>query len=320
MLPLDFHPTDTDILCGRGKAYSNHPGNKMFSRFVKNSLQRYVDAPKRIDKSMVVASVVSQIMDVAGARFVKQDKSSGRWFQMNEDQAHEKTGHAIRDLIKSQSLASEKNDSNGSGIKKKGTRNNGSSKPGMAKKKLLAHTKNATYTRRSVCFEPINVLSEQFCQNAFETDVARNFSLNTSEILNTVLKAQEVLREVEQQDMLANTSAEPTFLLPMVSMESVTPPSEDELLDASEPIFSSADLFLEEPAQPCCTSVVSDDALPEGILSSSMMLPAEEQTPDANDFVKVFELLSSDDEDESFPSLLRSSSLENRRDQMLIAC
>jgi hypothetical protein len=99
ILPADYTPSDIDVCCGRGKAYHSHNGNKAFIKIVQESAQQYIDAQKRVDKSMVVAAVVRGILD-RGVRFVKQDKTTKRWYQMSEDQAHEKTGHAIRDYIK----------------------------------------------------------------------------------------------------------------------------------------------------------------------------------------------------------------------------
>jgi hypothetical protein len=37
---------------------------------------------------------------VSGARFLKQDRKSKRYYGLNIDQVHEKTGHAIRDFLK----------------------------------------------------------------------------------------------------------------------------------------------------------------------------------------------------------------------------
>jgi hypothetical protein len=95
----DYTPTDEDILCGRGKACGKHPGNKKVSAAIKANLQIYGEAPKRVEKSNVVASIVRSLQE-NGARFIKQDKRTKQYHELSDGQAHEKTGHAIRDLLK----------------------------------------------------------------------------------------------------------------------------------------------------------------------------------------------------------------------------
>jgi len=89
--------TDMDILCGRGKAYANHPGNLKFTHKIQSNLQRYRDAPKRIDRSIVLATMVDDFFD-EGCRFLKKNKATNGWIQLTADQCHEKVGHALRDL------------------------------------------------------------------------------------------------------------------------------------------------------------------------------------------------------------------------------
>jgi len=97
--PEGYEPTKKDILCGRGKGNLRHEGNQYFMKIIRANLQRYTDAPKRIDKSLVVSLIVSSLKD-DGYKFVRQDTKTRRWFQLSEPQVHEKTGHAIRDILK----------------------------------------------------------------------------------------------------------------------------------------------------------------------------------------------------------------------------
>jgi hypothetical protein len=76
-----------------------------------------------------VASVVASLKE-SGVRFIKQDKHSKLYCELSHDQAHEKTGHAIRDLLK--------NDTPPAGRK-------------MAKKKLPVDTESSR-KRRSKAF------------------------------------------------------------------------------------------------------------------------------------------------------------------------
>jgi hypothetical protein len=48
---------------------------------------------------MIVAPVLNEVLET-GCRFLKKDRKTGRWYQMNREQAHDKTGHALRDMIR----------------------------------------------------------------------------------------------------------------------------------------------------------------------------------------------------------------------------
>ncbi|CAJ1959423.1 unnamed protein product [Cylindrotheca closterium] len=97
--PEGYEPTNKDILCGRGKGNLRHEGNQHFMEIIRANLERYNNAPKRIDKSLVVSLIVSSLKD-DGYKFVRQDTKSRMWFQLSEPQVHEKAGHAIRDILK----------------------------------------------------------------------------------------------------------------------------------------------------------------------------------------------------------------------------
>merc|ERR1712224_593453 len=51
------------------------------------------------DKIRVVDSILRGIR-VSGARFAKCDSETQRWYELNDVQAHQKIGHAIRDTIR----------------------------------------------------------------------------------------------------------------------------------------------------------------------------------------------------------------------------
>jgi len=109
-LPEGYEPTNKDILCGRGKGNLRHEGNQYFMKIIRANLQRYTDAPKRIDKSLVVSLIVSSLKD-DGYKFVRQDTKTRMWFQLSEPQVHEKSGHAIRDILKKGGAAAQQQQS-----------------------------------------------------------------------------------------------------------------------------------------------------------------------------------------------------------------
>lgn len=99
MLPNDFLPGPKDILCGRGNVFSNHEGNRYFGRIIRANLKEYIKAANRPEKIKVVDDILLEIRE-HGARFAKVDNTTKQWFQLNDVQAHQKVGHAIRDTIR----------------------------------------------------------------------------------------------------------------------------------------------------------------------------------------------------------------------------
>lgn len=89
----EFSPYD--VMCGRHKAAFNNIGNRRFRVTVSLSLARYVSAATRKDKSIVIKSVAALVRSTGG-RFVHCRK--GAWVELTEKQAHDKVGHALRDM------------------------------------------------------------------------------------------------------------------------------------------------------------------------------------------------------------------------------
>jgi hypothetical protein len=102
-------PSPYDIVCGRNSGAYNYIGNRRFRVTVEMHLQRYIDSPTREDKTNVIKSIVWMLHEDIGARFlkktlVKKNDKTGRpkgprYEVMNEKQAREKVGHALRDLV-----------------------------------------------------------------------------------------------------------------------------------------------------------------------------------------------------------------------------
>jgi hypothetical protein len=88
-------PTNDDIICGRGRGAWTNPGNVKFKKVIEDNLQRYSDACRRKEKSLVIDSVVNTMLS-RGARFVKQENKC--WYDISKKEAREKTAHAIRDF------------------------------------------------------------------------------------------------------------------------------------------------------------------------------------------------------------------------------
>lgn len=140
-------PLETDVLCGRGNAHSNREGNKAFSEICRDNLRQYIAAPTRTEKIRVVSSVLEQVL-ATGARFVKMDRSTKSWYQASKKEAHDKTGHAMRDMIRISTIENREKDSATVTAISSGTKQ---SKFSMAIKNQAEHRR--PFTVKSISFD-----------------------------------------------------------------------------------------------------------------------------------------------------------------------
>jgi hypothetical protein len=101
-LAEDIEPSDTDVVCGKGKHVFSHEGNRRFRQLVEMSLDRYSEANTRGKKKQVVDDIVEMVrlrsMNNRGG-FVRQDETSGRWWEIGSQYAKEKVGRTIRESL-----------------------------------------------------------------------------------------------------------------------------------------------------------------------------------------------------------------------------
>jgi hypothetical protein len=90
-----------DVICGRGKGCSNWVGNRRFRVMIAMYKERYLQAPTRIAKSAVLENIFQTVQASSPpTRFVRKDQAStGRWYEIRDDEARNKVGHAMRDAI-----------------------------------------------------------------------------------------------------------------------------------------------------------------------------------------------------------------------------
>lgn len=87
------------MICGRGKKCYAHVGNDRFRKRVMGMLDEYRKARSKLDKSKVLSDVVEQVrLNSPRGGFVKQD-SNGRWYEVGDFLAREKTSQAFRDAL-----------------------------------------------------------------------------------------------------------------------------------------------------------------------------------------------------------------------------
>jgi hypothetical protein len=104
LLPPTFQPGPYDVLCGRGRACKDAPGNKAYREIIMNQLQVYADSMTKLAKGQIISNIMDQIKrqchayhkDKVGG-FVKQN--NGRWYDVGDFLAREKTSQCFRDAL-----------------------------------------------------------------------------------------------------------------------------------------------------------------------------------------------------------------------------
>lgn len=98
-LPENFEPGDDDVICGRGKKCYTHIGNERFRERVLTFLDEYSMTKSKLDKSGVLSKVVDEVRQYSpNGGFIKQD-ANGRWHEVGDFLAREKTSQAFRDAL-----------------------------------------------------------------------------------------------------------------------------------------------------------------------------------------------------------------------------
>lgn len=102
MTPLapGYTPGDDDVLVGRGKKCLAHTGNLRFKQIVATKLGAYLAAECRVDKTAILMDVIAQVRtnSLCGG-FIKQNPSTGQYFEVGDFLAKEKTAQAFRDAL-----------------------------------------------------------------------------------------------------------------------------------------------------------------------------------------------------------------------------
>jgi hypothetical protein len=91
-LAPDFVPGPYDVICARGKAAYDHPGNQRFRDMVQQHQVDYANASTKHDKSKIVSLIVNTVRQSSpNGGFVKQmDGPGGYWVEVGDRAAKEK--------------------------------------------------------------------------------------------------------------------------------------------------------------------------------------------------------------------------------------
>lgn len=105
---LVSRPRDTDVLCGRGRGYFEHPGNRRMLAIISQFKSEYQTASKT-EKSIITHRVLQLILNprdgTARPRFLKEESNgkkkergvNGSWSELCEKEIHKKVAHTLRE-------------------------------------------------------------------------------------------------------------------------------------------------------------------------------------------------------------------------------
>lgn len=98
---LCSNPADLDVLCGRGRGFFDHPGNRRMLSIISKYKPDYQTAPK-IEKSTITQQVLKIILNPEEGhqpRFLKRlgNGKDASWYELCEKEVHKKVAHTLRE-------------------------------------------------------------------------------------------------------------------------------------------------------------------------------------------------------------------------------
>ena len=97
MIVQSATPTESDVICGRGRRYDMLEGNRAFRRLIKKHATSYSNSisTSRKRKALIV-KVIREQLSHRNVRFLKQNRD-GTLHEMGDKEIKVKIGHALRD-------------------------------------------------------------------------------------------------------------------------------------------------------------------------------------------------------------------------------
>jgi hypothetical protein len=87
-----------DVLLGRGKTHTGHPGNERLHTVLRINCDRYSSATSRHEKTAIIQEIVQSIHNESNppGRFLKFDKDANGWVEVDDAAARIKVSQAIQ--------------------------------------------------------------------------------------------------------------------------------------------------------------------------------------------------------------------------------
>jgi hypothetical protein len=95
-LPSDYTPSDTDVVCARGKAYWDHKGNCRYRYLIGQAIGKYSASTNKLEKTLIVTEIINAVHTIQG-KFIKKQMKGGPWVEVDDVFAREKVGQSLRD-------------------------------------------------------------------------------------------------------------------------------------------------------------------------------------------------------------------------------
>jgi hypothetical protein len=91
-------PGPFDVLLGRGKQHTGHPGNERLQDALNLNSVRYNATSSRHEKTLITQEIVRSIQSAGDppCRFLKFDKEANGWVEVDDAAARVKVSHAMR--------------------------------------------------------------------------------------------------------------------------------------------------------------------------------------------------------------------------------
>jgi hypothetical protein len=87
-------PGEFDILCGRGRSFQDHSGNRLLRQMVQLNSELYKRA-KRSEKAPIARTLVA-VFNASGNHFLRRDYTNECWEAIDDEHAKEKVAHCFR--------------------------------------------------------------------------------------------------------------------------------------------------------------------------------------------------------------------------------
>lgn len=89
-----IRPEPTDVLLGRGRGHTHHPGNQKYLQKIDEYGSQYDAAQTYAETIRITQEIVNYINE--SGRFLKFDKGNCRWFEVDQETARRKASQDLR--------------------------------------------------------------------------------------------------------------------------------------------------------------------------------------------------------------------------------
>lgn len=96
---IDGEPNCNDVKLGRGGGTNTHNGNKLLRKKVEELFDDYNHRNEQGAKTVIAQNIITSLnkLDPPG-RFVKKESSTGKWYEVGNNEALEKTAQTFRNV------------------------------------------------------------------------------------------------------------------------------------------------------------------------------------------------------------------------------